>query len=84
MENNVIEEKVNEAKVGDVVACQGLRVKIKEIISQYTDWDFNPVTGERTDYMAVEFIDHNDVYRYWKQRFDGGKLISKKAKEEAE
>ena len=56
-----------EAKIGDVIVCCGVEAEIGEIISQYTDDEF----------LAVEFIDTHGMYRYWKQRFDGGRIIRK-------
>ena len=55
-----------EAKLGDVIICQGRKVIIGEIISQYQDLD---------GYWGIEGKDTNGKYFIWKQRFDGGKFI---------
>ena len=66
---------IREVKPGDVIICNGIRAKVKEIISQYTD----PVYDENgtlvNEYHAVEFTDTAGHCRYWKQRTDGGRVI---------
>lgn len=66
---------MREAKVGDKIKCSGVTATIKEIISQYSDPEYD--NGKvKIEYLSVEFFDTEGKYRYWKQRFDGGQLIS--------
>ena len=68
---------------GDIIKYQGIKAVVKKIISQYEDHDYNPETGVLIhEHYGIEFLDENDVYRYWKSRFDGGRLIRKDGSEE--
>lgn len=54
-----------EVKTGDKVQCKGTTIIINEILDQ----DFY------RNNWSIEFKDLNGAYYFWKQQFDGGKLI---------
>lgn len=68
---NTYEEKT--AKIGDMIVCQGRKAIISEIIYQQYSYD---------KYWMIEGRDQNGDYFMWKQRFDGGHLITAEALEE--
>ena len=55
---------MRQLKPGDIIHCQGIVCKIKEITFQ-EPWEWR-------DAYYLEFEDTNGVYRSWKQNHDGG------------
>ena len=69
------------AQPGDIVNCRGISSKIDKIISQYHDFDYDEKGNIKKTYYGIEFFDDEGVYRYWKQRFDGGNLVKANRKD---
>ena len=68
---------IKKLEVGDKISAQGYTFEIAEIISQdywgdyiedNPDWDWG---------FYCEFLDPKGNYHYWKQQFDGGRVIAK-------
>lgn len=58
------------AKIGDRIVRRGISYTIAEIIDQYEDYE-----DEELSFHCIECRTTDGQYRYWKQRWDGGKLI---------
>lgn len=56
---------MKNAKIGDIVHCNGILAIINKIFYEYFDGNF----------WDIEFIDVNGRYFHWKQEFDGGEFI---------
>ena len=56
---------MRDLRPGDIIHCQGITCKIREIKMQ-EPWNW------RNSYY-VEFVDTDGEYRSWKQSVDGGR-----------
>ena len=58
-----------EVQIGDIIKCQGRTAVISKIYNQFYEHGW-----------YIEGEDQNGLYFYWKERFDGGRLIRKEDK----
>lgn len=63
-------EPVKQIKEGDVIVIKGYSLKVDDVISS------NNYRDQQGDDWYVEFHS-NGKYIYWKQRIDGGYIVSK-------
>lgn len=66
-----------ELEVGDTICVAGIKATIATITEGSQYFDYEEGVNERNGYFALEFRDTNGIYRSYKQRFDGGYVISK-------